>query len=38
MDLVRSICSAWERGDYSSDERAHPEIDFVIVDDLALRE
>ena len=34
MDLVRSICSAWERGDYSSDEWAHPEIEFVILGGL----
>ena len=32
VDLVRSIFSAWERGDYSSVEWAHPEIEFVIAD------
>lgn len=32
LDLVRSICSAWGRGDYSSDDWAHPEIEFVMVD------
>jgi ketosteroid isomerase-like protein len=32
LDLVKSICAAWARGDYSSVEWAHPEIEFVIVD------
>jgi ketosteroid isomerase-like protein len=32
MELVRSITAAWERGDYSSVEWAHPEIEFVIAD------
>jgi hypothetical protein len=29
---VRSICASWERGDYSSAEWAHPEIEFIFVD------
>jgi ketosteroid isomerase-like protein len=32
LDLVRSICTAWERGNYSSVEWAHPEIEFVLAD------
>ena len=32
VDLARSLCAAWERGDYSSGEWAHAEIEYVMVD------
>ena len=31
---MRSICAAWERGDFSSTEWAHPDIDYAIVGGL----
>jgi SnoaL-like domain len=32
LDLVRSLYGGWKRGNYSSVEWAHPEIEFVIAD------
>jgi len=32
LELVRSICEPWARGDFSSSDWVHPEIEFVIAD------
>ena len=32
VELVRSVCSAWERGDYRANEWADPDIDFLFAD------
>jgi len=32
VELVRSICAAWDRGEYGNVEWADPEIEFVIAD------
>src|SRR5437879_11951863 len=32
LELVRSIYAAWGRGDFSTTEWAHPEIEWIIAD------
>jgi ketosteroid isomerase-like protein len=32
VEIVRRVYDAWERGDCSSAEWAHPEIEFVLAD------
>jgi hypothetical protein len=32
VELVRSICRAWESGDYSSADWAHPDLEYVYAD------
>jgi ketosteroid isomerase-like protein len=32
VELVRSMFAAWKRGDFSSVEWAHPDIEYVIAD------
>jgi ketosteroid isomerase-like protein len=32
VDLVRSLYADWERGDYTSSDWAHPEIEWAIAD------
>jgi ketosteroid isomerase-like protein len=32
LELVRAVCTPWERGDFRSAEWAHPEIEFGFAD------
>jgi ketosteroid isomerase-like protein len=36
LDIVRSILQEWERGDFSSAEWAHPEIEYLSADPVLL--
>ena len=35
VEIVRPIYAAWERGDFTSAEWAHPEIELVVADSFA---
>jgi ketosteroid isomerase-like protein len=37
LDFVRSIYADWERGDWSSTSWAHPQIEYVMVDEPGSR-
>ena len=32
VEVVRRVLSGWERGDFSSSDWQHPEIEFVVAD------
>jgi hypothetical protein len=34
VEIVRPIYAAWERGDFTSAEWAHPDIEFVVADSV----
>jgi hypothetical protein len=35
LEILRPIYAAWERGDFTSAEWAHPEIELVVADSFA---